>query len=477
MPKGNIDYSNTIIYKLYCKDAVISDFYIGHTTNFAQRKYAHKMACSRDVPSALKIHCIIRQNGGWENWTMEEVARVHCRNAVEAKQKEAEYLASNFPNFLKTSYFERGHCNPPTCDHNFKNEIIRVSPHDVSSHVIGDDTIALAPSEKEGTKRGQNGTKRDAKTDPPSTPNLSHHIASQSTVPIVVHLDHLKKEGTKRGQKGTDFKNFLRSPPTDFVCGCGKEYKHRQGLWRHEKLCPFSVTPVSEMQLTAPASEHEIKILTNLVLDVVKQNKELIDQNQELTNKIVDICKIGIQTNTISNSQINSHNKTFNLQFFLNETCKNAMNITDFINSLQLQLSDLENVGKLGYADGISSIIVKNLNALDETTRPIHCTDKKREIFYIKDEDKWERDDEEKKKIKNVIDKVACKNQKLLNKFKELHPGCNFSESTYADQYSKLVIEAMGGMGNNDKEKEDKIIRNIAKEVTISKQKGLDCID
>jgi hypothetical protein len=239
---------------------------------------------------------------------------------------------------------------------------------------------------------------------------------------------------------------------------------HRQGLWKHQKTCNIINQVANEGNLTTSSSDCEIKILTNLVLDVVKQN-------QELTNKIVNICKTGLnsQTNNISNSNINSNNKTFNLQFFLNETCKNAMNITDFINSLQIQLSDLENVGKLGYVDGISSIIVKNLNALDETTRPIHCTDKKRETFYIKDEDKWEKEDSEKNKIKNVIKNVACKNQRLLTKFKELHPGCNFSESKYADQYSKLVIEAMGGAGNNDAEKEDQIIRKIAKEVVIDK--------
>ena len=264
----------------------------------------------------------------------------------------------------------------------------------------------------------------------------------------------------------------------DFKCQyCNKVYKSRVGLWKHKKICKILDEEDIENKLTTSSSESEIKILTSLVLDVVKQNKDLINQNQELTNKIVDICKSGIQNNTISNSNINSNNKTFNLHFFLNETCKNAMNITDFINSLHLQLSDLENVGKLGYVDGISSIIVKNLNALDETTRPIHCTDKKRETFYIKDEDKWEKDDEQKKKIKKVINKVAFKNQNLLNKFKELHPDCNFSESKYSDQYSKLVIEAMGGIGNNDKEKEEKIIRNIAKEVTISKQKGIACID
>ena len=145
------------------------------------------------------------------------------------------------------------------------------------------------------------------------------------------------------------------------------------------------------------------------------------------------------------------------------------MNISEFVDSLQLQLSDLENVGKIGYVEGISNIIVKSLNALDETERPIHCTDKKRETFYIKDENKWEKEDAEKNKIKKVIKKIACKNQRLLMKYKEEHPGCNYSESKFSEQYSKLVIEAMGGAGNNDAEKEDKIIRKIAKEVTIDK--------
>ena len=266
--------------------------------------------------------------------------------------------------------------------------------------------------------------------------------------------------------------NMEKSQSKKYLCTkCNKSYKDNSGLWKHKKTCVLNKESVQEKYII-PSSESELKTLTNLVLDVVKQN-------QELTSKIVDICKTGLnnQTNNISNSNINSNNKTFNLQFFLNETCKNAMNITDFINSLQLQLSDLENVGKLGYVDGISSIIVKNLNALDETTRPIHCTDKKRETFYIKDEDKWEKDDEEKKKIKKVIKNVAYKNEKLLAKFKELHPGCNFSDSKYADQYSKLVIEAMGGGGNNDVEKADKIIRKIAKEVIISKQNGMENID
>jgi hypothetical protein len=261
--------------------------------------------------------------------------------------------------------------------------------------------------------------------------------------------------------------NMEKSQSKKYLCPiCNKSYKDNSGLWKHKKTCVLSKEFVQEKDII-PSSESEIKMLTNLVLDVVKKN-------QELTNKLVDICQnsVGNNTNNISHSNINSNNKTFNLQVFLNETCKNAMNITDFVDSLQLQLSDLENVGKLGYVEGISKIIVQNLNALDETSRPIHCTDKKRETFYIKDEDKWEKEDEQKNKIKKVIKNVACKNQRLLMKFKEIHPGCNYSDSKYADQYSKLVIEAMGGSGNNDLEKEDKIIRKIAKEVTIDK-----CID
>jgi hypothetical protein len=145
------------------------------------------------------------------------------------------------------------------------------------------------------------------------------------------------------------------------------------------------------------------------------------------------------------------------------------MNITDFVESLKLQLSDLENVGKVGFVEGITSIIVKNLQALDVHKRPVHCTDKKRETMYIKDEDKWEKDTEEKNKMRKVIKKVACKNQRLLSKYKEEHPGCNFSESKFSDQYSKIVIEAMGGSGDNDLEKENKIIKKIAKEVVIDK--------
>jgi hypothetical protein len=220
-------------------------------------------------------------------------------------------------------------------------------------------------------------------------------------------------------------------------------------------------------------NEEDVKLLSTLVLEVVKQNKELMSQhnetqkqNQELTKQLFEICKNGTNNTMINN---NSYNKTFNLNVFLNEECKDAMNIMDFVDSLKIQLSDLENVGKQGFIDGISNIIVKNLKALDVNKRPVHCSDSKREIMYIKDEDKWEKDDDDKLKLRKAIKYIAHKNTKLLPEFKAKYPDCIYSDSRKSDQYNKLIIESMGGNGDNDAEKENKIIRKIAKEVIIDK--------
>ena len=149
------------------------------------------------------------------------------------------------------------------------------------------------------------------------------------------------------------------------------------------------------------------------------------------------------------------------------------MNIMDFVDSIQLQLSDLEKIGEIGYVEGISKIITSNLKALDVEKRPIHCTDKKREVLYIKDENKWEKEDEDKKKLRKAIKRVAGKNQRLLPKFKEAHPDCIKAASKFSDQYNKMIIESMGGSGDNDLEKEDKIIRNITKVTTIDKNEDI----
>ena len=290
--------------------------------------------------------------------------------------------------------------------------------------------------------------------------------------------DYERHINTKKHKNNeiTTFDNgfYLKKPDLkNFTCEfCDKVYSDRAGLWRHNKKCnQLNSDKASNMSLDNLSTDKD------LIMMLIKDNNELrkmmMEQQSlmlENNNKVLEICKNGTHNTT---THTNSHNKAFNLNFFLNETCKNAMNIMDFAESIQLQLSDLEKIGEVGYVEGISNIIVKNLKALDITERPIHCADKKREVIYIKDEDKWEKEDDDKKKLRKVINNVACKNQRLLPKYKEAHPGCNYSDSKFSDQYSKLVIEAMGGTGNNDIEKSDKIIRNIAKEVVIDKQSSI----
>jgi hypothetical protein len=242
---------------------------------------------------------------------------------------------------------------------------------------------------------------------------------------------------------------------TPYSCNyCNKTFQHLSSLSRHKKTCKYNA-----------------QISPELIMNVLQQNKELQQMIMQQNNTIIELSKNTTIINNEShiNSHINSHNKSFNLNFFLNETCKDAMNIMDFVNSLKIQLSDLENMGKLGFVQGISNIIVQNLNSLDETMRPIHCTDSKREVMYVKDDNKWEKENDNKQKIRKAIKYVAHKNTKLLPEFRAKYPNCDKSSSKLSDKYDKLVIEAFGGKGDNDAEKEDKIIRNIAKEVSIDK--------
>jgi hypothetical protein len=252
--------------------------------------------------------------------------------------------------------------------------------------------------------------------------------------------------GQKKGKKGQIEYNCEK---------CNKIYQTQAGLWKHKQKC--SHTNDNENNDTDNNNNHEIKELKELM-------KYLMKENSELKTMMFEVIKNGTHNNTT-----NSHNKSFNLQFFLNETCKDAMNIMDFVNSLKIELSDLENVGKVGYVNGMSSIIVKNLNLLDETKRPVHCTDTKREVMYVKDENKWKKEDENKKNIRKLIKHVTHKNTKLFKEFKQKYPDCEESDSKYSDTYDKLIVEAFGGKGDDDVEKENRIIRNIAKEVKIER--------
>jgi hypothetical protein len=246
---------------------------------------------------------------------------------------------------------------------------------------------------------------------------------------------------------------------TQFECDCGKIYKDYSGLWRHKKKCENT---------TKKNICDEIESKTNEITELKEIMKYLMKENSEMKNMMIKVIENGTQNNCNNTTNTNSHNKAFNLNFFLNETCKDAMNIGEFVDSLKLQLSDLEKVGEAGYIEGISSIIVKNLKELDVTKRPVHCTDKKRETVYIKDADKWEKD-EDKTHMHKLIKRVASKNVKMFEKFREAHPDCMKYHSKYSDQYNKIIYESMGGKGDDDYQKNEKIIKNVLKEVVVDK--------
>ena len=254
-----------------------------------------------------------------------------------------------------------------------------------------------------------------------------------------------------------------------YECICGKMYSHKSTLCGHKKRCTFIETYTignDAENLNENDTEYDIKLLSNLVLEVVKQNKELMKENNDFKEMVFELCKNG--TN-VTNNMSNSHNKTFNLNVFLNETCKDAMNIMDFVDSLKLQLCDLEMIGEVGFVNGISDIIIKNLKALDVSKRPVHCADTKREVMYVKDNDKWEKEQEGNKKLKKAIKHIAKKNSMNINLFKDKYPDCVNSYSRKSDQFNKIYIEAYGGSGNEDVDNENKIIKNIAKVVFIDK--------
>jgi len=251
-----------------------------------------------------------------------------------------------------------------------------------------------------------------------------------------------------------------------YVCEkCNKNYCDKSGLWRHTKKCTSTITTTD-----AP----NFVIDKELVMLLIKENSELknmmMEEHKSTQQLMLEVIKTGTHnTNNINNTNTNSHNKTFNLQFFLNETCKNAMNIMDFVDSLKLQLNDLERMGEIGFVNGMSNIIIKNLQSMDVTERPVHCTDQKREVIYVKDDGKWDKEEEAKPKLRKAIKHIAHKNAKLISEFKTKYPDYNTCASKISTQYNTMVIEAMGGIGSNDLSNENKIIKRISKEIMVEK--------
>jgi len=243
-----------------------------------------------------------------------------------------------------------------------------------------------------------------------------------------------------------------------YFCNCGKTYSHDSSYYRHKKSCNIT---------TVTGSNAETVDKDQLIIMLIKQNAELIKETTEFKNMMMDVIKTGTHNTT----NTNSHNKTFNLNLFLNETCKDAFNISDFVSSIKVSLPDLENTGRQGYVEGISNIILKNLNNLEHYQRPIHCSDFKREVIYIKDNDKWEKECEEKPLLTKAIKVIANENIKKIMEWKETNPDCTNSESKKNNLYLKIVSNSMNGIDKEEGNKNiTKIISNVAKETIIQKE-------
>ena len=241
---------------------------------------------------------------------------------------------------------------------------------------------------------------------------------------------------------------------------CNKKYKGRNGLWYHEKKCGIDIQ-TNAISSIDPSS-NDVKLLTGLVVELVKSNSDLQKQ-------VLEICKnSNSHSHNTNNSHntTNSHNKTFNLQIFLNEECKDAMNLSEFINTIQPKLSDLENIGKVGYVEGVSNIIIEQLNKTHVNKRPVHCSDAKRETLYVKEEDKWEKDTDETKKMVKAVKDVSKKTSNLLvTDWKDANPEFMNSKSKQSEKFTNLACEISSG----DETNVSKVVKNVAKQVVIDK--------
>ena len=336
--------------------------------------------------------------------------------------------------------------------------------------------------------------------------HLAHHLETNGDIKVCAkslnyecsqcnYTTHLKSNYERHLLSEKHKKNFYeKEQEIRHIClQCNKEYMNYRGLWKHKKTC------VSKQETTTPEVNDNIEILQNtfvsgniiskemftpqLFMEVLKQSKELqevlVEQNKELQNKLLEqneqhhkeIIELTKKQTTNINTQNNNTNQQFNLQFYLNETCKDAMNIMDFVNSLKLTTDDFETTGKLGFIDGISRIFIKELKKLETEKLPIHCTDLKRETVYIKDNNIWEKENNEKQKLKWTIDRIAQMNFNQHEKWQEKYPECRENNTKENQKFFKLTSVALGGRGKEEEDKyREKIMKNVLKEVVLCRE-------
>jgi hypothetical protein len=453
MPKLIIDYSNTIIYKICCKNESINELYVGHTTNFVQRKSQHKQG-SYDVSNKCKLYETIRNNGGWDNWNMEIIDFKNCENSYEARKIEQYY----FETLNATLNSVTPLSNLKIVSNKVKN--IAIKNKDDINIKIHNQTQPQTSNANKINKSQFHCKSCDFITS--NKKDYNRHLMTKK---------HASNQYVTN--EGTNGDSFTQKTQPNSCKNCGKIYKSRNGLWCHKKLCK-SNTPESEEN---PKDDKTIDKETIMMLlqqnnefkDLLKEQSDLLmEQAKEHQRQLFELAKNG-NNNSITNNITNNNNQKFNMNFFLNEQCKDALDIMDFVNSLQLSVSDLENTGNVGYVKGVSDIFLRGLRDLDVYKRPIHCSDLKREVMYIKDNDVWEKD-EDNKKVKKAIQYVGGKNFKQISEWVVLNPESKDVRSKKHEQYVKILTKCTGGA---DSEEDDalfgKIITNVAKEVTIDK--------
>lgn len=276
---------------------------------------------------------------------------------------------------------------------------------------------------------------------------------------------------------------------------CSKEYQSKSGLWSHKKKCVFmekppEIQPENTIIHTETGSLITIKvedlkdILQSLIETTNKSLTSVVETNNkhnaETQNKFMEMITASQALitggtnnshNNITNS--NNNNKTFNLQFFLNETCKNAMNVSEFVENIKIDFNDVENIGNTGYVKGITDIIVKNLHSLGITERPFHCTDTKRETIYIKDNNEWNKDTEEKTKFKAVLNDIANKNWKVTKDWTQTHPNVRVLDSEDNKMYMKLFEHIVCVKEENNPKYHEKVIKNMVNSIKLDKEQQL----
>ncbi len=282
---------------------------------------------------------------------------------------------------------------------------------------------------------------------------------------------HLKTSKHINGEKYNEKKIICKN--------CNKTYASYNGLWVHKKKC-IKIDTDEESNKYIEKEENkeddeenkknnnELLSMENF-MEVMKQNSEFKDLILEQNKIIMELAKNSGNNN---NNTINSHNKTFNLQVFLNEKCKDAMNIDEFVDSLKLTFTDLERVGELGFVKGISRIFINGLKELDVYKRPIHCSDLKREVIHLKEDGVWCKDNENKDSMKKLVKMIANKNISKIYEWKAAYPSHRYSDDPKNDIYLKFLCQSMGAKTREeDIVYYEKVISNVAKEITINKQR------